>query len=750
MGSSRLMALLASVSCVCFAAAADAQTPAPDVPPGQAASPAPGRAEEIIVTARKRREKLREVPMGITALAGKTLDENQRVQFSDFAALVPGLSLQVTSRAETQLTLRGENANSAGSTVAVYVDDSPFGSSNALANGSIVTGNFETFDLQRVEVLRGPQGTLYGANTEGGLVKFVTNPPDLTGYHGAIEIGGQAVDGGSDALLLKGMANFPIVPDKLALRVMAFDDGIPGFINDPLLGLHAVDGGRSWGFRPSLLIQPTEALSLRLTAFVQQLDLGGLPSEDAVGAQNTAMPPPDPLQPIHDLTQNRYLREGYIERTENFSATLGYDFGWANATAITSWGLIRQDRLLDATSTLVSPGYTYGDYISSLLGANVGLAQAQFIPLHKFTEELRLASGSGNRLEWQVGAFYTRETAAIVQNDYAINLDGGGNAGFPPVEVAKLPSVYREVAIFGEGTYHITRKFDIALGGRLATNAQTATETLAGTLVGPTLVFPAKSREGVATYSIAPRYRVNDTTLIYGRVATGFRPGGPNILPPHPEGVPTQYGPDRTFNYEVGVRSNVFANRLSIDVDAFHINWTNIQLDEIVDNFSINGNGGTATSEGIEWSFVVKPVVGLTTTLSGAYIDAHLTSPAPAVGGQVGDPLPYVPSWSTSIDGDYQFFKTGGTTASVGGTWSLIGPRYSDFEGDFATKLPTTTQLDLRTSVRNGDWFGQLYVKNVTNSRGIEAYTSSGNPFFTGGITVTQPLTVGFVLSRKF
>ncbi len=688
--------------------------------------------------------------MAVTALAGKSLDENQRLQFSDFAALVPGLSLQVTSRAETQLTLRGENANSAGSTVAVYVDDSPFGSSNALANGSIVTGNFETFDLQRVEVLRGPQGTLYGANTEGGLVKFVTNPPDLSGYHGAIEIGGQAVDGGGDALLLKGMANLPIVTDTLALRIMAFDDGIPGFIKDPLLDLHDVDGGRTWGFRASLMARPTEALTLRLTAFVQQLNLGGLPSEDAVGAQNTAAPPPDPLRPISDLTQNRYLREGYIERTENFSATLGYDFGWANVTAITSWSLIRQNRLLDATSTLVSPGYTYGEYISSLLGANVGLAQAQLIPLHKFTEELRLASKIGNHLEWQVGAFFTRETAAIVQNDYAINLNGGGNAGFPPVEVATLPSLYQEGAIFGEGTYHITSKFDVALGGRLATNAQSAAETLSGTLVGPTLVFPARSSEGVATYSIAPRYRVNDKTLVYGRVATGFRPGGPNILPPHPDGVPTQYGPDRTFNYEVGVRSNVFSDRLSIDVDAFHINWTNIQLDEIVDNYSINGNGGAAISEGVEWSFVMKPVAGLTTTLAGAYIDAHLTSPAPAVGGRVGDPLPYVPTWSTSIDGDYKFLTVDGFAASLGGTWSLIGPRYSDFEGDFATKLPTTTQLDLRIGVRKGNWFGQIYAKNVTNARGIEAYTSSGNPFFTGGLTVTQPLTAGFVLSRKF
>ncbi len=144
--------------------------------------------QTIIVTAEKREESLKDVPMGITAVTGSTLDDLQARDFSDYAALVPGLSLTSGQAGQTRLTLRGQNAGGVGSTVAVYLDESPFGSSTALLNGSIDTGDFDTWDMQRIEVLRGPQGTLYGANSEGGLLKFVTNAPQL----GKFAVAGEA------------------------------------------------------------------------------------------------------------------------------------------------------------------------------------------------------------------------------------------------------------------------------------------------------------------------------------------------------------------------------------------------------------------------------------------------------------------------------------------------------------------------------------------------------------------------------
>src|SRR5450631_126619 len=181
----------------------------------------------IIVTAEKREEKLKDVPMSITALGGGALDNLQYRSFSDYAAMVPGLSLVSGQPGLTILTLRGQNAGGVGSTVAVYLDESPFGSSSALLNGSVLSGDFDTWDLQRVEVLRGPQGTLYGSNSEGGLLKFVTTAPQLGTFSGAAEATAEGVANGSSGGNFRAVVNLPL-GDKMAFRIGGFDEDLPG------------------------------------------------------------------------------------------------------------------------------------------------------------------------------------------------------------------------------------------------------------------------------------------------------------------------------------------------------------------------------------------------------------------------------------------------------------------------------------------------------------------------------------------
>jgi iron complex outermembrane receptor protein len=181
----------------------------------------------IVVTAEKREEALQNVPMSLTALGGGSLDKLQDRDFGDYAALVPGLSLVSSQPGLTRLTLRGENAGGVGSTVAVYLDESPFGSSSALLNGSILSGDFDTWDLQRIEVLRGPQGTLYGANSEGGLLKFVTTAPVLGSFSGAAEVTGESVDHGGNGGDARAVLNLPL-GDKMAFRISGFDQDVPG------------------------------------------------------------------------------------------------------------------------------------------------------------------------------------------------------------------------------------------------------------------------------------------------------------------------------------------------------------------------------------------------------------------------------------------------------------------------------------------------------------------------------------------
>src|ERR1700689_5517574 len=228
-----------------------------------AAQPSDDALTTIVVTAEKREEKLKDVPMSVTALGGGALDNLQYRSFSDYAAMVPGLSLVSSQPGLTTLTLRGQNAGGVGSTVAVYLDESPFGSSSALLNGSTLSGDFDTWDLQRVEVLRGPQGTLYGANSEGGLLKFVTTAPVLGSFSGAAEMTGESVDHGGNRGDGRAVLNLPL-GDKLAFRISGFDQDVPGYVNDPLSGKSDVNEGHKEGGRASILAAPTDDLTIRL------------------------------------------------------------------------------------------------------------------------------------------------------------------------------------------------------------------------------------------------------------------------------------------------------------------------------------------------------------------------------------------------------------------------------------------------------------------------------------------------------
>ena len=296
--------------------------------------------ETIMVTAEKRVERLQDVPMSVTALSGAELDRLQDRSFADYAALVPGLSLQSTQPGNTRLTLRGQNAGGDGSTVAVYIDESPFGSSTALANGAFNNGDFDTWDMQRIEVLRGPQGTLYGANSEGGLLKFVTNAPVLGTLSGAAEVTGQSVDHGGNGGDVHAMMNLPL-GDIAAFRISGFVQDVPGYINDPLSGARDLNDGHQEGGRASFLVKPTDALSIRLTAESQQAKYNGTPLVDIN---------PVTLQPLYgNLTQERVLREPSSFKYENYNATIDWSPGPLSVLSSTSYGIVNSDTDLDAT-----------------------------------------------------------------------------------------------------------------------------------------------------------------------------------------------------------------------------------------------------------------------------------------------------------------------------------------------------------------------------------------------------------------
>lgn len=710
----------------------------------ESSSDSPPVLEEVVVTAGKVAEPLKAVAAPITAITESRLEDLQAVNFADYAKLVPGLSLQENKPGQTVLTLQGVSSFSGGSTVGIYVDDTPYGSSSGLTNGQFYTGDLNTYDLARVEVLKGPQGTLYGASTLGGLLKFVTNAPDPTHFAADAQMGTETTRS-AWGWSVKGMVNLPVT-DIAAFRVSAVHEKDPGFIDDPSRHLDNINSSEEDGVRASFLVEPVESLTLRLTAVGQDTVYN---DNDAVDArENAAGQVLIPLQPLTgDLQVSQNVPQYTHSRYRVYDATVNWDFGPATLVSATSYGTLQQAQQTDY----------------SLLGASPPVLQVTNFDLEKLTQELRLQSTPvaqpvGGELDWLAGAYFTRETAQILpelSGTYAaLDLPLGGS-------FEDLASTYKEEAGFVNLTYHFTSEFDLGVGGRYAHNKQTSDETFGGPLYGGLPEQIGASSQGLALYSFAPRWRPTRDTTLYARVASGFRPGGPNVFPVGLSTVnaPSTFKPDRVVSTDLGLRSEWLDHRLAIDLSAFDIHWRDIQLVGLITlsdgmQASLTQNGGTAESRGIEWQGTFVPLSGLTFSLNGAFTDAKLTQDTTAeVGGFNGDPLPFVPRWTSALDVSYEFSLGADTRAFAGALTSYVGKQRSSFSPQLAYSqipLDSYTTLDLRVGVRHDQWTVELFCKNATDQRGITGLGTNESANVTADTSSAAPQTVYVIRPRTF
>lgn len=341
--------------------------------------------EEIVVTAQKQEQKLSETPLSVTALSSTDLKALAATQFRDFANTVPGLGFTSEGVGSTQINLRGiTSGGSVSPTVGIYVDEVPYGSSTAFAGAAGLALDVGLFDLNRVEVLRGPQGTLYGASTMGGLLKYVTTTPDLQKFGGKARAGLSATDDGDINYDVASAVNLPFGSDKAAARLSGFYSHDGGYVDSLGLGEEDVNQSDVYGGRADVLFQPTEALSIRLNAFMQRIDRDGT-SQVAYDLATG-----NPLD--GDLEQQTILPQGFEQEFDLYSGTLVYDFGPAELTSVTSYQEFTNDSTLDASPLYVPllnavlphpPFPTWG-----ATGVDYG------ITTDKFTQELRLA-GTG-------------------------------------------------------------------------------------------------------------------------------------------------------------------------------------------------------------------------------------------------------------------------------------------------------------------------------------------------------------------
>lgn len=669
-----------------------------------------GTIETVVVTAEKRAERAKDVPISITAIDAKTLEKLDARGFEAYVATVPGLTLIEASPTKPQLVLRGINAGGDGATIGTYVDETPYGSSSALANALNMAPNLDTFDIGQIEVLRGPQGTLYGSNTLGGLLKFVTNAPDTSGFAAKVEAGGTTVDNGGDGAFVHGMVNVAL-SDDLAVRASGSYSFDPGWIDDPALGLKNTNGVRREGGRLSALYRPDDKITVRVSAVEQDIVAGNDSNEDVVVVGGDIIPK------YGDYEQQRTVNGFTTSRYSIYNATADWALDFATLTSSTSYATYHSYELTDGTG---------------IYGVDVNA----YLHLGKFTQEARLASNPGSGpVDWLAGVYYTNETAGLLQN-------------LPPLGYLQLDSGYSEIAGFADVTYHFTPDFDIALGGRYSSNSQHAVETGLGTANGA-------SSGGVFTWSAAAEYKLTDETNLYARIAKGYRPGGPNVLPiGNANGAPTFYDADSLINYEAGVKTDLFDKTLSLDADVFYIDWSDIQLLTVINNTGVDINGGSARSMGFEWDTRWSPIDNLSLGFGGAYVDAALTeNTPPIVGGIDGDPLPFSPKWSFSLDGDYRM-PLGEWTPFVGGTLHFIDSRASDFQaGSSQVVLPDYTTVEARLGVDWKSWEIELYGKNLSGAKGMTYYSASGTSAASGNaatVALIQPRTFGLVLRAAF
>jgi iron complex outermembrane recepter protein len=739
MKASMSPALLALLMTGTASAAADAIANSPGALPDSVT------IEEIVVTARRRSEDLQSVPGQVTAVTASDLSQIHARSFEDFAAFVPGLSYQTASPATNLIAIRGitTGGSQLSSAIGLYLDEIPLGASTSFGLG-YQSYDVNVFDLERVEVLNGPQGTLYGASSLGGALRYITAAPNPTrlAMTGETEVSSTEHGGVNDAV--RGMINLPFGAGFGAVRIDAIDQYDSGYLHDPIYDRRNQGSARTTGGRVSLLLAPTSEVSVRLNAFSQRTESNGfdfalrdpVTRAATLGTYEQAFPLFQPAKSTLTV----------------YSGIVSWDSSWAKLTSITGYQINHGVSLTD-----VSEVY---DPLVAAFGAG---ADAFSLPVDtttkRFTQEVRLASRENKQFEWLAGAYFDHERTLESVDLFDASQPGGALLGIVPFN-SVLPSTYRELAGYLDATAYFTDRFDLTVGARYSQNRQTYGETVFGLFAtGSSAVLTppqAASTQSVTTYLINPRYRIGEDSIVYARIASGFRPGGPNFVLKPGLGNPT-FSADTLWNYELGEKYTFLDKKASLDVDVFDIQWKDIQL--TVNNGGVNQleNAGNARVRGAELAFNYRTGPALTLGGSMAYTDARLTTAAPVIGIKyTGARLPLSPKFNFALLGIYNFNITADYRGAFTVTDRYVGERTAGYAGSavsplYVLRAYNTVDLGFSIYAPHGIEI-DLFAKNLAGVAGeVSASTLANeyNPAAPVPVQISLPRTVGLALKFK-
>ncbi len=727
----KLAALLVPCVGALFAPAVWAQ----DAPQAGAADAKAEKLDRVTVTvtATLRREPIKDVPLRVETLDAETLERSGATSLSDYLAALPGVDVKTDGGpGRGSVTMRGVSVGEQQiATVGMYVDEVAFGSSSAFVHGGVQALDLSLLDLNHVEVLRGPQGTLYGAGAMGGLLKYVTNEPDTSTFSGKIGLGVRSVQDGGIGHTENLVLNVPLSTDVAGLRIAAFNDHDGGFIKAQ--GLAAGDktnGGDTRGARVSLLLEPSSRMKVRLAATTQDIKRDGTDTVDYDFATG---------KPLYgDLARSLATREPYTVKTRLVSADLEYNFGWARLNAIASSQRLDMATAQDATALLGASAAAF-DYARL----------DNTIALRKKTEELRMTSARGP-IEWILGLYHDEETGGVGQLLFGQLAGNGGNMD---LQSNQQPSTYRETAVYGDLTWNIDAAWSLTGGARVARNKQHYSVIGAGPLDSDN-----HSDDDSKTYLATLRYSLDKNSSVYARAASGYRPGGPNppaldgnlqVIP----GTPTGFNHDTLWSYELGYKADLLDKRLNLEAAVYQIDWNDLQQPTALGVSTIVTNAGKARVRGFELALRYRADEHWNFDGSLASTDAKLSEDAPSL-GPAGSRMPNTAKIAFSAGLRYAF-DLSGHPSYAGLSARHVGQRNAGFDAVGSSvpnfSLPAYTMLDAQWGLDMGAWQLSTFVRNLTDKRALvgadTALTAFGLPLHA---TIAQPRTIGATLSYNF
>jgi len=710
--------------------------------------------EEVIVTATRREESLQEVGVAITSVNPEDFTDIGLTSLGDIIAYAPGINFVTSGQPGVgNLNMRGVTQEGGSPIVGIYVDDIPFTSGTPYANGGLFLFDGVLGDLERIEVVKGPQGTLFGANSVGGVIRYVTRDPSTDEFRGSASADISNTNSGGWNQQYRANLSFPLIKDTLGITLSGFYSDQSGYVDrlpspNPLLAPadKEVNDSENKGANLAVLWNITDTVSLKFTALHYETEYDQLPSVDFDHPAN----PGQTLSPTFGDYITALQPGPTSVEYDNIGLSLDADLDWATLTWTAASVKFEGGSALDLTAA-------FGGFIDFILGdpfPTNTVTNTAIGGYDKVLTEVRLTSTDSEKFEWLAGFFYTDEDT--FNSQVVTTAPGVFNLG-----TFDFPGNYTETSVFGNATWYITPDFDLTAGARFSKNELELDGRFSGLvagLPGDEIRHVVKTvKEDVTTFMFGARWRLSEQTALYARVASGYRPPFANLPIFNPFTGEDVSQPivdsDTMVSYELGIKGTAADGNLVYDFALWAIDWEDFQASVLFNGIPTQANSASPISaEGVEGTVTFYPVDAWRLEANFAYTNSELDDDEPGLGGLAGEPTRFVPEWTASLMTSYEF-NIAELDSSVGGGIRYISEFNTEYPNNIANfVVPSSTLVDLHARLSYERWSVTLYATNLFDS--YELSTASAFADFFGTViaqaTPVQPRTIGVNLAYRW